>query len=98
MNRIFCIYFLQVILFTLIFLAFQQHHLNANLISQIKPEGGEDSEEIEVGDNESSLSEISDDNKRRRTRTNFTQWQINELEKAFRYFRIKYIEHITLTL
>lgn len=65
-------------------LAFQQHHLNANILSHFKPSDSEENAEIEIIESEGSTSEVSEESKRRRTRTNFTQWQINELEKAFR--------------
>jgi len=48
--------------------------------------GDEDHDEhlkSEIEENE-SINSDPEDAKRRRTRTNFTQWQINELEKAFK--------------
>ena len=55
----------------------------SNILTQLQ-NSEENGGETELAESESS-SEISDETKRRRTRTNFTQWQINELEKAFRY-------------
>ena len=58
----------------------------SNILTQLQ-NSEENGGETELAESESS-SEISDETKRRRTRTNFTQWQINELEKAFRYTKI----------
>ena len=77
-------------------LAFQQQQLSA-LTSRLKPtsshssstptlgEAGDEDEHLksEAEENE-SINSDPEDAKRRRTRTNFTQWQINELEKAFK--------------
>ena len=65
---------------TLAFLAFQQQQLR--VIGRVKQPADEKSDGDHGTETDSTNSE-SDEAKRRRTRTNFTQWQINELEKAF---------------
>ena len=77
--------------------AFQQQQLSA-LTNRLKPTSSHSSTPTlgggEVGDEDEHLKSETEENesinsdpedaKRRRTRTNFTQWQINELEKAFK--------------
>ena len=62
--------------------AFQQQQQLRVIGRQIKTINEEKPENEVCTETDSSNSEL-DEAKRRRTRTNFTQWQINELEKAF---------------